>query len=1266
MLVQRTLRYLLIVLFFTVGQAGASFADEVANRSNLDSQGNPRTDVIPSDNSDMDDLLAKAQAISAFAAACQGMECPILDCEAAGFFQDKLDKAEDYLKHLLRWLEKANQDHFEHFKSISAQSSLSSQRLAEVQEILAWQGYVMGIANAMLDIADIADIFDNYAKDPSKLNPENFEELVNHAWKMDKLIKKVESGSTNVAHGLSGEDFPAAYAGLTPDALGLNGSDWNAVKGYTGEILGMVHETRKGLKAGESLFDAFNKPGGARANLLSALGSLASAWGKSNMADRAAFAQELGRDLIAEDQAAGQAYNARRKVLLRRDKAEAALAAIQAANAALQACMVKAECPLRSKTRPGNNLPDFIQIGPNGEQIESWGWALGAIQVQLDDVRKRLGPPFPDLRDHCPTEDDAAYRMGDDFPGGGDLILIGFDSPAWCTYQSGNPTPTGLTPPPVGGDDDGDDPRDAPPPEGGGAPPDDGDDPRDAPQQPCEHELEIINRFLEEHGDALRNDIDNPSMPANLRGIKRTDLKNILARKKELEDECPDQDGDDPRDTPAPGGGDDPRDVFPPGFSGEELGPCEELRQLRIHATHLGREIRDPGTTAARRGQAQEQVDELLERIEELEKKCPEGDDPRDTPPPTSTPEQGGPVITIYVKAKSSVAVGQTQVGQGLAGQQIKLFAPSTQVALPGPDAAKPQTDHDQEPVQGVTDSNGNLALGVPIELVPLGLVSTPALAGQTPAFAVNINSATQGSVNVMMGSPSLAQGLAAVPAPMLAFLAGTQLVNGKLFMTFTYPVSLDGTMQTLMAYIPGVALIEINFCRDKQAAPDDPLFKGKGAWKQSYDNQWAIKRVGFDDSRDSAWKLVGNNPKPVVVAVIDTGLDWNHLDMDWKNIWENPKETPDNGIDDDNNGYVDDVIGWDFYADNNKPWDHDGHGTFVAGVIAASQDNGIGIAGINPHAQIMVLKALNSFGHSRASYLARAIVYAADNGARIINMSVGGKNLTRIEQEAIDYARSRDVLIVVASGNEGIDVSEFGPAGADGVIAVGATGLKDEHQKFSNWGKNIDIAAPGIEVLSLRARRTDTMRDIPEVEYTDGANYVGEDKRYYRASGTSFGAPIVTGVASLMMSKWPQLGAERVKQMLLQSATDVEVAGFDQLTGYGIVNAKAALESDPDFYITGNIDGVAVVQKDGKTYVQVNGSIDADKLKRAWLEIGKGDSPGKWKKVSTDLKGRRQDEALAEIEAGNFVGSNVWTIRLVVEHQNGEKRESRFVLNLG
>ena len=130
---------------------------------------------------------------------------------------------------------------------------------------------------------------------------------------------------------------------------------------------------------------------------------------------------------------------------------------------------------------------------------------------------------------------------------------------------------------------------------------------------------------------------------------------------------------------------------------------------------------------------------------------------------------------------------------------------------------------------------------------------------------------------------------------------------------------------------------------------------------------------------------------------------------------------------------------------------------------------------------------------------------------ARVINLSVGDKGTTKVLQAAIDYAYSKGVVIVVAAGNEGVELKDYGIAGSDKVLTIATTGFEDQRAVFSNWG-NVSVAAPGLDILSLRARRTDTMLGIEGVKYTTGAAYVGEDKRYYRASGTSFSAPMVAG----------------------------------------------------------------------------------------------------------------------------------------------------------
>jgi subtilisin family serine protease len=224
---------------------------------------------------------------------------------------------------------------------------------------------------------------------------------------------------------------------------------------------------------------------------------------------------------------------------------------------------------------------------------------------------------------------------------------------------------------------------------------------------------------------------------------------------------------------------------------------------------------------------------------------------------------------------------------------------------------------------------------------------------------------------------------------------------------------------------------------------------------------------------------------------------------------------------------------------------------------------------------------------------------------------------------------------------------------------------MKDNWPGFSNWGMKIDIAAPGVDVLSLRARRTDVMRDMPGARYTPGESYVGDDKRYYRAGGTSFSAPIVSGVASLLLSKNPDLTNDQVKRMILHSAKDINVPGFDQFTGYGLLDAREALKADPEFFIETRIHDVKAVQKDNRVLLEITGTADANKFKKAWIEIGEGENPKKWKRVSDNIKKPVLEGVLASIPAEKFKGADQWRLKLVAEHENGRTREARFDLEL-
>jgi subtilisin family serine protease len=363
----------------------------------------------------------------------------------------------------------------------------------------------------------------------------------------------------------------------------------------------------------------------------------------------------------------------------------------------------------------------------------------------------------------------------------------------------------------------------------------------------------------------------------------------------------------------------------------------------------------------------------------------------------------------------------------------------------------------------------------------------------------------------------------------------------------------------------------------------------------------------------------------------------------------------------------VDDVFGWNFREDDADVMDYGGHDTHIAGVIAARSNNGRGIAGVNPKARIMALKVANFISQAGSLDIARAIFYAADHGARVINISYGGKRISRVQQMAIDYARTKGALVVVAAGNEADDASRLGPTGNSGVITVAGTTLDDRRAGFSNWGQVVHLAAPAMDILSLRARRTDFllhMGDNPD--YEGGFAFVGRNKDLYRASGTSFAAPFVSGTASLLFSLRPELAGEQVERMLLMSCRDIETRGWDQLTGYGLLDARKALRADPDYYAYAKIARVAPTRRGGRVYIRVYGQAEGSELEGRWLQIGFGDNPGKdaWVTVG-HAKDQVADGLLGEIPVDRFDRRGKWTIRLLTRDRRKLVRGARATLNL-
>jgi subtilisin family serine protease len=350
---------------------------------------------------------------------------------------------------------------------------------------------------------------------------------------------------------------------------------------------------------------------------------------------------------------------------------------------------------------------------------------------------------------------------------------------------------------------------------------------------------------------------------------------------------------------------------------------------------------------------------------------------------------------------------------------------------------------------------------------------------------------------------------------------------------------------------MPEVEYAEPDYLVTAQMIPNDPYYASQGSWGQPFDDLYGVKRLGTDVAWDHT---MGSG---VVVAVIDSGVDRSHVDLA-ANIWSNPGEIPGNGRDDDGNGYVDDVNGWDFVNGDADPGDDNGHGTHVAGTVAAIGQNGVGIIGVAPQARIMAVKGLGANGSGPSSDLARAVRYAADNGADVLNNSWGGYFTSQTLTDAFEYAQALGCVSVAGAGNDNRNVADFTPANLASVIAVGAVDRMDLKSSFSNYGVKVDVAAPGEDILSLRAAGTDLYRD--STGFVPGAHFVppfDDSARYYRASGTSMACPHVAGVAALIVALHPEYDNEEVRSVL-RSATDA--SGATNL-GTGIVNARKAVE---------------------------------------------------------------------------------------------------------
>lgn len=295
-------------------------------------------------------------------------------------------------------------------------------------------------------------------------------------------------------------------------------------------------------------------------------------------------------------------------------------------------------------------------------------------------------------------------------------------------------------------------------------------------------------------------------------------------------------------------------------------------------------------------------------------------------------------------------------------------------------------------------------------------------------------------------------------------------------------------------AYIEPDVKVKVQF------VPNDPY----------WNLQWGPQVI----EADWAWNTTTGN-QTVLVAVVDTGIDYTHSDL---------------------SNYV--SLGYDWVNNDTDPMDDYGHGTHCAGIIAATLNNSVGVAGL-AQVQIMAEKVLDSWGYGYSDWIANGIIHAADSGADVISMSLGSYSDSELVHEAVRYAYNAGVLIVASAGNDNVNINAY-PATYDEVIAVAATNDGDHKASFSNWGEWIELAAPGVHIYST----------VPW--------------GYEYASGTSMACPHIAGLAALILSQYPNKTRDWLRIRLRYTCDDLGSVGFDVYFGHGRINARNAVEHDP------------------------------------------------------------------------------------------------------
>ncbi|MBK7105037.1 MAG: S8 family serine peptidase [Ignavibacteriae bacterium] len=362
---------------------------------------------------------------------------------------------------------------------------------------------------------------------------------------------------------------------------------------------------------------------------------------------------------------------------------------------------------------------------------------------------------------------------------------------------------------------------------------------------------------------------------------------------------------------------------------------------------------------------------------------------------------------------------------------------------------------------------------------------------------------------------------------------SSSKILQNIFTLKFKSPFDINFVLKEISS-LPEIEWAEPHYLSKIDFTPNDPSFQTS----QHYLN--VIKA-------QEAWD-VNTGSEEIIIAIVDTGVDWEHPDLS-ANIWNNMDEIDNNGIDDDGNGFIDDIHGWDFggvegTSDNNPKEDRADHGTLVAGLASAVSNNEIGIASIGFKSKLLAVKTAqdnirSESGLALVAYGYEGIIYAADNGAKIINCSWGSNNFSNAAQAVIDYAVSKGALVVAAAGNDNNDAG-FYPANYNGVLSVAGTDNSDIKASWSNYGTKVDVCAPGVNVYS-------TWQDDPF---------------YISADGTSLSSPITAGLAALVANQFPTYTPLQIAEQIRVNCDNIDNLNllYNFQLGAGRINAYKSL----------------------------------------------------------------------------------------------------------